>query len=70
MDNDRGSAATGQWRSWTTCRSLGELTLLADLQALLPAIDRGLADLQGAATEPWHEATGGGPPQREWRRTS
>ena len=64
--SDCGSATTGQRRSWTTCRSLGELALLADL----PATDRGLADLLGAATEPLDEATGGGPPQREWRRTS
>jgi len=64
--SDRGSAATGQRRSWTTCRSLGELALLlTDLQALLPATARGLADLQGVATEPWDEATGGRPPQRE-----
>jgi len=51
-------------------RSLGELALLADLQTLFPVTDRGIADLQGAATEPRDKATGGGPPQREWRQTS
>ena len=65
-----GSAAIGQRRSWTTWQSPGKLALLADLQALLPATDRGLADLQGAATEPRDEATGGGPSQHEWRWTS
>jgi len=78
--SDCGSMATTQRRSWTTCRSLEELALLADLQALLLATDRGLADLQGAATEPWDEAdflnaSGGGLPERakkarEWTETA